>query len=372
MLTASLFAACTSDSSETDGQQVLFEVGAALPSFTVEQPSASVTRSWTPPTGYYSYDDINGQFEGQQSLLHTSIETFFTRNGAAAQQGTFYYNEGSSSWKLSMPIATGGNYYLYGFLPKDEAATSSIAPNPNFSDGAVLSLNGLSTVTPRDVCIIVGAKDGLSTTDDNGLITGQFLVNAKATNGSNHNYIYLLFDHLYAAMGLRFTIDAAYNDLRTIKLRKLEVKAIADNDGTPIKAKQNAVVTLQANDSGTSPLVGEIAFTPDLTSADAEMEPLYEGEVVLSTAVPVTFMGSFIPGSTNYFSVRTTYDVYDKAGNLLRQHCQAENTIALRDIFGLSNILRGHMYMITFRVQPTYLYMLSDPDLDSPTMRIEN
>ena len=31
--------------------------------------------------------------------------------------------------------------------------------------------------------------------------------------------------------------------------------------------------------------------------------------------------------------------------------------------------MRGHCYSITMTVQPTYLYMLSEPDMDNPTVR---
>ena len=34
-------------------------------------------------------------------------------------------------------------------------------------------------------------------------------------------------------------------------------------------------------------------------------------------------------------------------------------------------ILRGHSYIIKLKVCPTYLYMLSEPDLNNPTLMIE-
>lgn len=371
IIAALLLTACSNDSEEVKGVRASFEVRASAPWF-IEAPHTNhFTRSWTPPTGYYSYEAISGQFEGHQSMEKTSIEAFFTQNNVTPQQGTFFYNEWSHSWKLSLEIKQTGDYCLYGFLPKDEATSSSIVPNVSYSNGAVMTLSGLSTVTPADICFIAGAKEGTDAETVEGLNTGKFVVNTKATGGENHNYIFLLFDHLYAAMLLRYTVDASYDNLRTIKLRKIELKALPDNDGNPVKAKQDAVITLQANNTGASPLVGEVVFTPDNNSADAELEPMYEGEVTLDTSVPVNFMGSFIPGSTAYFKVRTTYDVYDKKGTLLREGSEAENTIALRDLFEMSNVERGHMYSITFKVQPTYYYVLSGYDLNTPTMEIE-
>ena len=122
-------------------------------------------------------------------MENTSIETFFTKDGQAPQQGTFFYDQRSSRWKLTMDIKQTGNYNIYGFLPKDEAASASIVANSSYSNGAVMTLNGLSTVTPSDICFIVGAKDGATNDDDSGLTTGQFVVNAKETNGSKSNQI---------------------------------------------------------------------------------------------------------------------------------------------------------------------------------------
>jgi hypothetical protein len=370
IIAALLLTACSKDTEEVKGIRASFEVQAGVPWFVEAKHIDGSTRSWALPTGYYSYEDINNQFEGHKSMENTSIETFFTKDGEAPQQGTLFYDRWSSKWKLSLDIKQTGNYNIYGFLPKDEATSSSVEANSSYSNGAVMTLSGLSTVTPSDICFIVGAKDG--TTDDtvDGLQTGQFVVNAKETNGSNSNYIFLLFDHLYAAMRLRYTIDTSYDALRTVNLRKIELQALPDNDGIPVKAKQNAVVTLQSNNTGDSPVVGSVVFTPDNSSADSELEPLYEGEVTLNTSVPVNFMGSFIPGSTAYFKVRTTYDVYDKKGNLLREGSTAENIISLRDIFETTTIERGHMFSITFTVQPTYYYVLSGYDLNTPTMVI--
>jgi hypothetical protein len=88
-----------------------------------------------------------------------------------------------------------------------------------------------------------------------------------------------------------------------------------------------------------------------------------------------------MPGETTIeskeFVLRTTYDVFDKKGNLIREKCQAENNILLikdgeRDgLFDDESLLRGHRYSINLIVEPTYLYVLSEPDVDNPTLIIE-
>ena len=81
----------------------------------------------------------------------------------------------------------------------------------------------------------------------------------------------------------------------------------------------------------------------------------------------------FVPGDHTYFKLRTTYDVFDRQGNKIREGCQAESTIDLRDHFGsYLSTTRGHCYTLNVKVQPTYLYVLSEPDLDNPTLTIDN
>ena len=116
-----LLAACSDEKEEVKGQRVTFEVRSSIPTYVEAQRKGGETRAWTPPTGYKTYDELNGEFEGQRSMENLSIETFFTKDGDTPQQGTFFYNEHSNSWKLSMIIQQSGTYFLYGFLPVRKA-----------------------------------------------------------------------------------------------------------------------------------------------------------------------------------------------------------------------------------------------------------
>ena len=173
-------------------------------------------------------------------------------------------------------------------------------------------------------------------------------------------------------MAFNFTIDATYHALRTIKLTKLELIGYANANETNIKAKYNAVIKLKSTTDGTSP-IKEVTFSPDPNSDDLAFEPIYTGdEVELNPVTPTKFMGCFVPGQNTYFKLRSTYDVYDKNDYLIRKGCEAENTINLTKMFDTSVALRGQMFKITIKVIPTYLYMLSEPDLDNPSVTIDN
>ena len=58
----------------------------------------------------------------------------------------------------------------------------------------------------------------------------------------------------------------------------------------------------------------------------------------------------------------STYDVYDRKGNLIRQDCTSTNTLP-----SLENLeaKRGDLLTLNLNVNPTYLYQLSDQDLDN-------
>ena len=60
----------------------------------------------------------------------------------------------------------------------------------------------------------------------------------------------------------------------------------------------------------------------------------------------------------------STYDVYDSKGNLIRQNCSATNTLPDN-----LQVNRGERMQLNMTVEPTYLYVLSEPDLDNPTIR---
>ena len=339
------------------------------------------TDTWEPPTGYVTYDAIygtNGLFATQRNLTNKSIKAFFINITDLSQynQGTFSYKSTDNKWQLSEPIET-SSFYFYGYIPSEAASQSSnITGNSTFAEGAVMHLNGINTVTPNDVCVIIGAKNGDSKSTVTGLQAGQFLVAANAstldTPGSD-NYIFLLFDHLYSSLRFNFTVDEDYDALRTIRLRKLEMIPYSDGNKTLINAKYNATVKLKANTNNTNPIT-EVTFEGDQSSGNATFEPLFNGEEKLEHGKFTCFMGCFVPGETKHFLLRSTYDVYDKntdkneKGNLIRQGCVAENYIDLPNMLNVSNVQRGHMYAVTLKVHPTYLYVLSEPDLDNPTV----
>ena len=315
--------------------------------------------AWEPPTGYSNQVDITNQ----------NISVYLTQNPAVSMEEEFFFQRGDK-WLVSSQMTSGDTYYLYGYIPNDKSISYTIAPNSTYDNGAVMTLNNLPAITTNDICIIVGAKNGISATNANGLTTGQFAYTAGTSN-----YVFLLFDHIYSCINVRFMVEEEYNKLRTIKLKKLELQAKVLNEATgvktPLRRKTNGVITLEKTTDGSSP-IQSIVFTPDETSGNAD-EPLFtsaEG-YTLSTSFS-DFNGCVMSQGISDFTLRSTYDVYDKQGNKVRENCTAENKINIKQLFSpLKTASRGFRYTVKLIVNPTYLYVLSEPDLDSPTVVVE-
>lgn len=393
LLTAVVMVSCSDDSEQEGKPLVEVEVIPSSQSF-VDVERMSFTRGgvWNPPTGYVFYSELNNLFADQTDLVDNTIDIFFTRDVAFTDDDKNYiqglFTHGSDGkWRSSVGIDANQLYYLYGFIPYISSVSASIAPNTAYSDGAVLTLQGLPTVTPNDVCVIVGAKNGKTDYRESGeytvtgLAPGNFSYQA---GGTGENYVYLLFEHIFSAMQFRFRVDDVYASLRTIKLKKLELLAY-DNDGHLKKRNVTAQIALKANATGDSPIMS-VDFIPPV-DAWFDMDPVTifdrtdnpAGQVELPTGVDGNgfynysdFFGSFVPKAISRLELISTYDVYDKQGNLIRSNCTAKNNLIISELFDQQEeTRRGWKYILNMVVEPTYLYILSEPDLDNPTIRLE-
>ena len=286
-------------------------------------------------------------------------------------------------------------------MPYNAAEVSITPPDgATYAEGAILSYSNLGSVMSKDVCVLVGARHGSDavTPASPGMKLGQFAVEMKAVSKDDvnpeHNYLFLLFEHVYARLDFRFKLDADYARLRTIKLKKLELTAYSytlDNlsDAVPMKKNGSIEVYVRANDTETSPIANDVRFTPDDGSPvmdpvvifDAQEKDEATGIERGEEAIPsdsYTVETGYVPyynfadaATKVLYTLRTTYNVYDKQGNLVRQNCVAENTVAPSRLFSQPQLDSGKQYKINLTVMPTYLYVLSEPDIDNPTVRID-
>jgi len=296
------------------------------------------------------------------------IQTYLTSTEETSQGKSSQYvasdftyqqlSENEHTW-VSKVALKDGQYYLYGFMPKGVTGSGvTIEPyNNDYSEGAVLKLNGLNSVVPDDICVIVGAKGYDTDVPDMSTYLGKF-----GYQTSDGDKLFLLVDHLYSGIQFNMRLGEKYSELRRIKVKKIQLTP-KDGDNEVVKTV-NATVTIQANTENASPI--SVVIQEDKKGTDPKEAVLYEGEKEL-TDVDQKFLACFCPSNNKKFVLETTYDVYDTNGNMIRQGVTASNAIALQ-----MDMSAGQIHYVNITVEPTYIYVLSEPDLDNPTFQVEN
>ena len=234
-------------------------------------------------------------------------------------------------------------------MPKTGDMGSSLTKTT--ANEATLTITDIKPVTTDDICIITGVKN-----TDEGLKEGQFYWTWPISAGENSYKIHILMDHLYAAAKFRLKIDEDYAQLRTVKLKTMTLST--DRESV------NASVTLTHNETGASP-ISDVTYT---ASGSNDVVVIYNNDdgTALDVDTPLDIYACFAPTLSGSLTLVSTYDVYDSQGNLIRQNRTATNKLPNLEA------IRGQRVQLDLTVNPTYLYVLSDPDLDNPTVKVEN
>lgn len=343
-----LLCACNEDSHDGQEEMDLLQ----LTSYTHPLEEAG-TRAMTVPEGYFPFEDV----------YHTQVASsisfgIFMVSDAPSDMELITYR-GNDTWQSFVAVKQ-QQYHLYGFIPAEAASSANIAYldsyTRRFEDGAILSINGLSAVSAADLCVVVGVKGAESADESVNLQLGQFSYMGKP---KGKNFAGLLLEHIYSAVDFKLKVDPVYYTLRRIKLKKMVLK-------TTTVSSVNATVIIQANQDAP---IQSLSWTPSGGSGN-EVTLYEEGdEELFLTTEPQLIRGFMSPLVNNRLTIESEYDVYDTQGNLVRENCKAENYLGSLISQDLKS---GQKSVVTLTVNPTYLYVLSDPDLDNPTITVEN
>ena len=269
-----------------------------------------------------------------------------------------------SKWRSTIRVNAGKTYYLYGFMPMDASENPTIdkLTGKNYDKGAVLSLSNVDAIGPKDLCVLIGVQDKANLTDPKDLKRGIFQYVGKERG---QNYTHLLFSHVYASIVVKLKVDADYNTLRTIVLREMRLTS------TSGKSKYNITMTVTANDTDTNP--AEVVLEQVESSASNPTFALYEDvdgdaeDGLTLTSEAKEFPAFFATQTWGGMTLVTTYDVYDKQGTLVRPNCTVRNNLTTPLTQPLN---AGEKLTLTATVKPTYLYQLSDSDMDDTKITI--
>ena len=158
----------------------------------------------------------------------------------------------------------------------------------------------------------------------------------------------------------------------TIKVKRMTLMS-GDNALNVVKTVR-ATVNIGATDGTQSPISGDDAHKIQL-STETLGQPEPPTELFANETAPLelttterSVQAFFAASSIERFILETTYDVYDATGTvLIREDQTAQN------IFSVSGqaLESGQQSSFIITVDPTYLYVLADPDLDSPTFTLQ-
>jgi hypothetical protein len=298
---------------------------------------------------------------------YSPLKLYFYSTDDDQQTGQFFYN--GAIWRSAIEVTAGHKYSVYGYAPATGGTCEVTSINHS---GATLEIRDLTTVNAEDVCIVVGVQQLESSTTEKNIPLGKFDFEGQ----SGQNYINVLVDHIYASLQCQFKVDPTYNAIRCIHVTKLELATTKlELATTKTYPTGTMTVSLAANGAENDPIT-DLTWTLDALDGGEPRDPItiFETntnvpEIVLGTDWSVPFgMGCYVPNTnvTGGMTLITTYDIYDRKGNLIRQDCKASNKIAGK----LAGHTRGQRVTLQITVAPTYLYQLSDPDLDNPEFTV--
>lgn len=285
-----------------------------------------------------------------------------TPNGTP-QSVVFTYTGGQWNSGSNVSVREETQYYIYGYMPNDADVIASIAPlTGNYANGATLTLRGLPLITDEDIGIVVGVKRATSKDDKSVATEGEY---GYFSGVSGENYVNLLMDHLYTRLRIYFCVDDNYATLRKICLKSVTLKSTYGEtvDATVTISDGSGLSAAKVSYSGAS--ASPVEKSAVLYSND-EVEYLKVEPEVTDRGKDVYCPHCLFDGNGTYVSITSTYDVYDKNGNLIRKDCTATNSLKMTDM------APGVYKQLTMTVTPTYLYILSDPDLDNPTIELRD
>lgn len=280
-------------------------------------------------------------------------------------------------WTSNVDASDGYNYNLFAFSVDEQ-----LCPNPSLrtqSDNGVnakLTLNGVKVITEIDPLVSVAAAggdgSGLSTDFTEGAYNiGEVKIKTASTENEKTR-VWLAMKHLLAKASVQFKIDGDYDKIRTIKIKSASVStagggalssSMTYSYGTSDDTQGSLEYTIDAGSNNETIALLDAVNNPEVFDVDSETgDPL--DVVTLTTSSKLFKSFCFLPKQRPSITLTVTYDVYDKAGNLIRANQTVTNSNLLSKVPVDANagLAGGNNYIITVSVNPTYLYQLSDGD----------
>lgn len=360
-------------------------------------PGDKIALSRADESEWYMYEDLYPlSLENQPT-----IGIFMTQGNAPMKDisGKFVYRKdeltGEPRWISDIAVEDGTVYNIFGYMSANNTSwDADIDPNGDtYNTGAIMKLQKLNVVTASDVSVVVGILKGdINDSNDDTKMENTVKNKGEKYNGTSDkdsylgsynfvgekdkNFIYLWLDHLYTCINFELNMDVDYGKLRIIKLKevKLAVSAVETYDVTVTLGTSSANPITNVLYEPTEGAKTEESTAVLFSSTEGMEIPMENTGTILN--VPGYFApASSFTGEDQTMEVTFTYDLYtvnSKGEKKLEEAGRtAKNTIKIGQLLAGKTLDRGKIFTVRATVQPSYLYVLADEDLNNPVFELE-
>lgn len=370
LLLALLLAACTADDSN-DQKGAERQLHISLASSIYQNDGGGTNRAL--PTDYVELTNtlLLQSFPNGKDLLAFIAHTTNASEVFVRRMNYVTKDNNVTDWEKNITITNySAPYCIYGFIPisddtSDNVSVSLLNTNSNYGEGAKMTISNLKPLTKSDPCVIVGAKECGTETDIKNVDIKLGAFSYNFDQNTTTDKICMLLDHLYAKFKFKIAVGAEYDALRTVKVKKMLLETLDDNNN--VVSAVTATVNIEANTSSTNP-ISSVSFNRTTTGTSTPFT-LFNSTTPLELETTTKDVCTCLaPYDQERFLLTTDYEVYDKKGNLLKEHTGVTNKFTAN----INNSLkkRGYIHTVTITVNPTYLQVLSDDDLEPPTIKV--
>lgn len=267
--------------------------------------------------------------------------------GGMQNESTVTYN--GSSWESSLKLDQ-ATYNIYSYIPKRNGVSFS---------GNVITFTNVPFIMAEEILLSSGAvaetvkeAEGTFTPSNitGSLVKYNYSIQVESKENTK-NYVTFMMDRVMAKVNLNFKVHEKYSNIRNIIIKEVKlIPSAGSYQSVNIVCTMNDGSAIGYAMSPGSAVDHSVSFSP----VNLELEDTSAKSV-----------GKFysVPGVQNNVVMTVKYDVYDKAGTLVRADQTVTNS-SIKLIY-TGTLERAKEYTLNVNIVPTYLYSLSDTDKES-------